>query len=383
MEVKSHTQKKGCTAMETMYSKDTSNMSKSAAWLATHVDIHRHSVRTDTMCDPCGGSSTYSEVIDTSTYSFTIRKVYSSGCPNHYNYITGRQYKKDGIGVEGDKTWSYEQAKHTSGYEIPAEPLLLSESDAFDMEFSMGLQGIALNGVAFYGGAVDADGNLLDVTDDDSEWTSFDFCSGHASGFGEYHYHFPPSCLLASLPPFSAGHSPQIGWALDGFPIYGPKGPNGVAMRVCSNSGADSTYCLDSCSGYEGALSGIDNFMYRYYITGATSDLDTLPGDPRPSKEDYPFTIKCFRGCTVANYATKAKCKRKSSAGYDESYVVAANSGFTETLAFENDRKCSATISTTTTTTTASTCESWCATNEKDWSKKCNWPKCVGCADCS
>jgi len=288
-----------------------------------------------------------------------------------------------GIGVEGDKTWSYEQAKHTSGYEIPAEPLLLSESDAFDMEFSMGLQGIALNGVAFYGGAVDADGNLLDVTDDDSEWTSFDFCSGHASGFGEYHYHFPPSCLLASLPPFSAGHSPQIGWALDGFPIYGPKGPNGVAMRVCSNSGADSTYCLDSCSGYEGALSGIDNFMYRYYITGATSDLDTLPGDPRPSKEDYPFTIKCFRGCTVANYATKAKCKRKSSAGYDESYVVAANSGFTETLAFENDRKCSATISTTTTTTTAGTCESWCATNEKDWSKKCNWPKCVGCADCS
>lgn len=354
-------------------------MSKSAAWLATHVDVHRGSVRTDTQCDTCGGSSTYSEVIDSTSYDFPVRRVYSSGCPNHYNYVTGRQACKNCYGVEGDSTWSYEQATHIAGYDIPAEPLLVSEADAFDMEFKMGLIGIALNGVAFYGGAVDADGNLLDVQDDAGEWTSFDFCSGHASGFGEYHYHFPPSCLIAKLPSFSDGHSPQIGWSLDGFPIYGPKGPNGVAMRVCSQSGADSTYCLDSCSGYEATLSGIDSFKYRYYITGATSDLESLPSHPKPEDADYPFTIKCYRGCTASNYATKNKCKRKSTAGYSDSYVATANAGFSEPISFENTRKCS---SGTTTSTTTLLCESWCPNNAKDWSTKCGWTKCAGCADC-
>lgn len=358
-------------------------MSKSAAWVATHVDVHRSSVRTDTKCDPCGSSSTYSETLDSTSYGFTVRTVHSSGCPNHYNYVTGRQACKDCIGVEGDGTWSFEQAKHLAGYDIPAEPVLLSEDDAFDLEYKMGLIGIAFNGVAFYGGAVDTDGNILDVQDDAGEWTSFDFCSGHASGFGEYHYHFPPSGLLAKLPAFADGHSPQIGWSLDGFPIYGPKGPHGVSMRVCSNSGANSTYCLDKCSGFEGTLSDIDQFKYRYYITGATSDLETLPSYPRPEDADYPFTMKCYRGCTADNYNTKRKCTKTSTAGYVDSYVATAHSGFSEPISFENTRKCSsATTTTSTTTTITGMCQSWCPNNANDWSTKCGWAKCAGCADC-
>ena len=54
-----------------------------------------------------------------------------------------------------------------------------------------------------------------------------------------YHYHFPPSCLLAQLPPLEDGHSPQIGWSFDGFPIYGPLGPGGVEIRNCGATGAD------------------------------------------------------------------------------------------------------------------------------------------------
>lgn len=34
---------------------------------------------------------------------------------------------------------------------------------------------------------------------------------------------------------------------------------------MCGNSGANSTYCLDSCSGYEGELPNVDDFKYRYY----------------------------------------------------------------------------------------------------------------------
>lgn len=373
-------EKKGCMKMKNMFDTNTSNMSKSASWLATHVDVHRKSVRKDTACDPCGASSTYSEVIDTSG-DYAKRTVYSSGCPNHYNYVTGKQSCKNCIGVEGDTTWSYEMSTHEAGYEIPAYPVLLDEADAFDIEFTMGLIGIALNGVAYYGGAVDADGNLLDVDDEDAEWTSFDICSGHASGFGEYHYHFPPSCLLAKLPAFSDGHSPQIGWSLDGFPLYGPTGPTGVIMLTCGNTGADSTYCLDSCSGLEGELPGVDNFKYRYYVTGNVSDLTTLPSYPRPSAEAYPYIIKCYRGCTMTKLENgNGKCLRKASAGYTDAHMPEASAGFTDVLQFENDKHCSSLTSTTTTSTLM--CMDWCATNTKPWDTKCNWAKCEGCSDC-
>ena len=38
---------------------------------------------------------------------------------------------------------------------------------------------IALNGVPIYGGSVSGSCDILDVTDADGEWTSFDFCGGH------------------------------------------------------------------------------------------------------------------------------------------------------------------------------------------------------------
>lgn len=40
---------------------------------------------------------------------------------------------------------------------------------------------------------------------------------------------------------------------------------------MCGNSGANDTYCLDSCNGYEGQLAGVDDFEYRYYLVGPTS----------------------------------------------------------------------------------------------------------------
>ena len=80
--------------------------------------------------------------------------------------------------------------------------------------------GVALNGVAIYGGAVTSDCELLDVEDSTSEWIDFDYCSGHADASGIYHYHFPPSCLIAHINTVtgadSTTHSGQLGWAYDG-----------------------------------------------------------------------------------------------------------------------------------------------------------------------
>ena len=51
------------------------------------------------------------------------------------------------------------------------------------------------------------------------EGASFDSCLGHPAPNGEYHHHVSPRCLYDPLD--STHHSPIIGFAYDGFPVYG------------------------------------------------------------------------------------------------------------------------------------------------------------------
>ncbi len=51
-----------------------------------------------------------------------------------------------------------------------------------------------------------------------------DDANGHPSavGGGEYHHHFDPTGLRLQLGDDGASHSPILGFAYDGFPVYGP-----------------------------------------------------------------------------------------------------------------------------------------------------------------
>ena len=88
------------------------------------------------------------------------------------------------------------------------------------------------------------------------ELETFDSCFGHQPGSGEYHHHVQPVCLRAQLQdnvevvstgrtgaiyrekPSGWKHSPILGWAFDGYPIYGPYGysdphnPTSAVRRV-------------------------------------------------------------------------------------------------------------------------------------------------------
>lgn len=125
-----------------------------------------------------------------------------------------------------------------------------------------------------------------------------DKCGGYADKEGRYKYHVPPVCLIDQLSamatrsaeyraainsstveeglsvtlkkrlqalqlgPAWTAPSPQLGWALDGFPIYGPVGTKGIPMLRCGSTGAHASVCLDDCNGYKGATAE-DKFMYR------------------------------------------------------------------------------------------------------------------------
>jgi len=295
----------------------------------------KHGIATD--CDACGADAEYSETI-TTVSGYKKRTVTTNSCPNHYSYCTG----KDGVsgcGAIGEEGSDTEALVASTSYEIPAEPVLQTTGAVTDTACETGAIAFALNGVAFYSGAVDSMCTLLDVDDDTSEWTAFDFCSGHSTGDGNYHYHFPPSCLITqameSEGKSTSDHSPQIGWAMDGFPIYGPRGSGGNMMS--NSESCTGSYCLDECSGREEEMPSVDDFKYRYYVTGTIGDLTSLPSSPTPSADDYPFTLLCYKGCQWADLIS-GSCT--GDTGVTDSYSATALTGYTTKYVAANNRLC-------------------------------------------
>jgi len=112
-----------------------------------------------------------------------------------------------------------------------------------------------------------------------AEGYSFDFCGEHASSSNSpsYHAHVPPPCLLKQLGATPFAQSPQIGWAADGFPIYGPLGPDGVFIKRCTEPSSNASFCADQCGGLLDASQKFwaDGYVYRYFIMGPYTQMNT------------------------------------------------------------------------------------------------------------
>lgn len=100
-----------------------------------------------------------------------------------------------------------------------------------------------------------------------------DSCQGHPERSGQYHYHSLTTCLEDDHE--EGTHSTLMGYALDGFGLYGHYGEEGALL---------TNEDLDECHGHtheimwEGQLVE----MYHYHAT-----------------YEYPYTIGCYRGTPV------------------------------------------------------------------------------------
>lgn len=86
----------------------------------------------------------------------------------------------------------------------------------------MGHIGVWANGVSVFNAKDAFSYNNQGIWNQDAfvfEGSSFDECLGHPAPNGEYHNHINPTCLYDDLD--DQNHSPIIGYAFDGFPIYG------------------------------------------------------------------------------------------------------------------------------------------------------------------
>lgn len=128
-----------------------------------------------------------------------------------------------------------------------------------------GPSGISLTGSAIYHGA-------STLGNDAAAHEMLDRFGGHTDGTERYHYHYPSQDLQDHIHTHTSGHSPLMGYMLDGFGIYGPHGEDGEIM-----TSAD----LDECHGHTHSVlwDGQMIELYHYHWT-----------------YDFPYNIGCFKG---------------------------------------------------------------------------------------
>ena len=194
----------------------------------------------------------------------------------------------------------------TETFRIPLNPT----NNATATDTALGTVGVAVNGMPIYNPFEDA--NQTAATG-----RIFSGCCGHPQLTGAYHYHKYPTCLrllkgdvwqsekercdeLDALI-LAGGHSPLIGFALDGWPVYGAVGwkdTNRVSKLLKSSyTGANDTYGNPS------------------YVA-ASGDLDDCNGLLSPTP-DYPEGIYHYVMSLEANADGTVKREISPYFGYD------------------------------------------------------------------
>ncbi len=163
--------------------------------------------------------------------------------------------------ASGDPAYTYDRNPNT----IKSQTFIysLAASPAYGSPQCMGGEvGVMLGGVAIFNG-FDAGGR------DAGAWEVQDSCDGHPQSAGAYHYHTLSRCIT------DVSVKTVIGYALDGFPITGPK---------VGDKNILTTSDLDECHGIisEIALDGKKVTTYHYVMT-----------------QDFPYSVSCFRATAI------------------------------------------------------------------------------------
>ncbi|MFZ1231791.1 MAG: YHYH protein [Thiofilum sp.] len=199
-------------------------------------------------------------------------------------------------------------------FKIPLNPKLTGQIK------NIGLNnfGIAVNGVTF-------DPTAAETYKGDRTWT-YEAMSGaiplgvdanhaHVQPTGAYHYHAKPTLLLQSLGVSASKHSPLVGWAADGFPIYALYGYQANSKQVIPVS---SSYRLKQGQRPKGGTNPggtyDGTFLNDYeYVQGA-GNLDECNGRMTSTPEfpqgtyayfitnEYPMIPRCFKGSPSSDF---------------------------------------------------------------------------------
>lgn len=219
------------------------------------------------------GSEKHCKAVQASIEAAGFSDVAKVECSGGKAYISSNTYPNHTMmtGIVGTNEQVPVPAKNYAA-PIPLEPVLGTTPQTRDAAL-----GVAVNGVPIYDYTGGGEMTLEDLQHhqaqhDTLETKQLDVCGGHAGRGDDYHYHVKPSCMIEQMK--NAGDAAIIGWAYDGFPIYGDNNPDGTSI-----AGGD----LDICNG-----KADETFTYRYHtspeapyivqcLMGEVVDFDDLP----------------------------------------------------------------------------------------------------------
>lgn len=170
-----------------------------------------------------------------------------------------------------DAVYAYDRnpnsiSAQTIAWGLPASPT----SNTTPTCLNGGTIGVLLTGVRLFA-------PTDELNRDAVAWEAQDSCQGHPQQAGQYHYHSISTCLQndAATRDVAGQHSPLIGYAADGFGIFGNLGEAGKAL-----TNAD----LDECHGHTGPVTvgGVTSTVYHYHKT-----------------LEFPYALGCYRGTPV------------------------------------------------------------------------------------
>lgn len=145
----------------------------------------------------------------------------SRNLPNHPTATFPDKWRM----LDGNPAYIQEQS---NSWNIPIEPKVNPAHFSMtpkneNKALPMGPIGVATNGVVFF--------NPFDhIFETDAVWR-LDRCCGHPSPRSQYHYHKYPVCVKTPWSDEGTRHSSIIGFAFDGFPVYGPYEADGLLAK--------------------------------------------------------------------------------------------------------------------------------------------------------
>jgi YHYH protein len=184
----------------------------------------------------------------------TTTSISGNGLPNHSTGAYPVSSTDDAYQFDRNPNTIQSQAIK---YTLPANPTVAATPSCL----GLGPIGVTLTGAVLF--------DALDGTGKDAVAHELqDACQGHPERTGQYHYHNLTNCL----PDSGIDHSSLMGYALDGFGLYGKRGEDGKVL-----TDAD----LDECHGHTHQIvwNGKTVTMYHYHATA-----------------EYPYTLGCYRG---------------------------------------------------------------------------------------
>ena len=182
-------------------------------------------------------------------------------------------------------------------FEMPLTPTLAT---SVTEPQALGVIAVAANGVVIYG-AQEGGGTNAVEPGTGAEITDAQYWYGHAAQSGDWHYH------ASELGQQALDSSTFLGWAMDGYELYGP---------------LDDDSVLDACNGR--TVDGV----YRYHVrSDAQVDGDADYCDGSSAAIQWNYVLGCYSGDISA-----ASVQDSSTATLPSDCVAISTTATTATL---------------------------------------------------